>query len=395
MDRDCVQDDIFLIGVAALILRSLFGTSEILQLPDYFDKLWQGIFLICMLFKLAHQVYTKVSFFVTVGVLCLAAIICIQAKYYTVFYTTLTIMSVQGVDIKRVLKVTYRLKITFLIYQTVGYFLIYYLDPWRINFVLRDMESGLRHTFLFGHPNTYSCYIVWTCMEYIYVNYEKISYLQLAVIWLINTIVHHFTDSNTAYLVTIALIVLIVLDKACGDKLEKVLNLLARYGFALCCVLFIWLVSGYVRFQGVFLDFFMSVNEFLTGRLLYGAYTYDVYGMTLFGRVLHFAKKTYWRGYWLDSMVFDNVYIQMYLFYGVVLVVGLSVLFILVGKKFTRIENIIFCLWIFYGVTEAYIMDLAICFPLIYVGAYLCQQKEQQDTIVLENDRGVALWQLK
>lgn len=395
MKKKSFNETIFIIAFIMMLARSLLNTTSLFDTPSFLDNGLLVIYLFLMILKIVIQEYSYKSVICSFSILLIVAITCVQAKYYTLFYSILGITALQGVDINKVIRVSYRIKAIFLMILFIVYWIVYAVDPSQITFVYRSLSEGHRHYFFFGHANTFACYVIWTCLEYIYANYKKVNLEKILLLWIINVIVHKFTDSNTAFVVSTGSLALIACDKLGLKKIFKVVRFLGTYGFTICTVFFAFLVSGYTKFGSVLLNFFDSVNTYLTGRLLYGAYVFDVYGMSFTGRALSYPKKIHWLSFWFDEMIFDNVYIMMFLFYGVPLLLLFCAITILIGRKMNNLESILLCFWVFYGVTEAYIIDIVICFPVLVIGMYLQKHTIEKHKVAVKEKKNerLYLWQ--
>lgn len=395
MEKKSFNENIFIIAFVLMLTRSLLNTTSLFDVPSFLDNGLLLMYLFLMILKIVLQEYSIKSAICNFAVLLVVAIACVQAKYYTLFYSILGVVALQKVDINKVIRASYRIKASFLLFLFLVYWIVYAVDPSQITFVYRSFSEGHRHYFFFGHANTFACYVIWTCLEYIYVNYKKVNLEKLVLLWIINLIVHKFTDSNTALVVSTGSLALIACDKLGFQKIFSVVRFLGTYGFTICSVFFAFLVAGYTKFGSALLNVFDSVNTYLTGRLLYGAYVFDVYGLSWTGRSLSYPKKIHWLSFWFDEMVFDNVYIMIFLFYGVILLVLFSVITIIMGRKMNNLESVLLCFWVFYGVTEAYIIDAVICFPVLIIGMYLHKhilEKHEVEVKEKKNER-LYLWQ--
>jgi hypothetical protein len=121
---------------------------------------------------------------------------------------------------------------------------------------------------------------------------------------------------------------------------------------------------------------FDTLNEMFTGRLLYGAVAYDLKGLSIFGKNVTFDPKLYWNGYWIDGMIFDNCYIWMMVSYGIAYLVLISFAAIAFNSRMDTRDRIFIILYSLYTIMEAYVMNAAICFPLLILGMYFTGKRE-------------------
>lgn len=356
----------------------LFSTS-LVRLPEKIDTLLMLAFFGIMLWKLALQSYTiiRLLLFVLVGALC--AYTCIKGNNFFIIISFVGIIAMQDVDLKEVVRKTSNVKIAILLIHVIIYFSVLLLMPDKIDYVYRNGIK--RHYFFLGHPNTFSMYVLWASMEYLYSRYDKLKVINLASIWVINFITYQFTNSNTGVMVTTIAITLSICDKKNLKRIIKTLKPLSKYCFAVCSITIPIFVASYTKFSGIMLDIFKGINDLFTGRLLFGAYVFDVYGATLLGRTISFADKIYWRGYWIDDIVFDNSYIWLFVMYGSLYLLILSIAFYLIARSTSNIEKILIVSYTFYGIMESYIINASICFPLLFIGKYMYLRIQEKRTI--------------
>lgn len=138
---------------------------------------------------------------------------------------------------------------------------------------------------------------------------------------------------------------------------------------------FVTLVVIYTRLTGAAYNIWHHLDNALTGRLLYGAYAFDVYGFSKLGRNISFPEKSFWNGYWLDQIIFDNSYLYLFIVYGSIYFVVISIALYLIGKKMEPIEKIILIGLALFGSMEGYMLNISICFPLIFIGKYLLESR--------------------
>lgn len=364
--------NLFEMAFLVLAVKNVLDSSSLINRPDVIDNLLILTFMGFIVWKLLLQTYTwwRLLFFGALGMLCTYT--CIKGDYFYLFFTYIGTISMQNVELKSVMKKTSILKIILILIHVIAYLLCLGFTPESIQLVERN--GVLRHAVFMGHPNTFSMYVLWTTMEFLYAHYEKLRIPSFLLLLLCNYFTYIFTDSNTSMIVSTVVIGLLIPYKASKEKWSmKFVHPVSKYGFLFCSIVFPLMVAVYPMLSGVAKNFFEILNEALTGRLLYGAYAYDAYGFSLIGRSIGFPAKSYWRGYWLDTIIFDNSYIWMFILYGCIYLAIISVTFIWMSKRTTNIEKILVIGLTFYGIMEAYIVNASICFPLFFIGKYMYQ----------------------
>lgn len=372
-------------GFMILAVKNILDVSEIFRRPEWLDTLLLFSFFGVILWKIALQRYTVIRLLVygLAGVLC--AYTCIRGNNFFIIFSYFGIIAMQDVDLKEVVRKTSNVKIALLLIHVLVYFVTLLIMPDQIVYIYRNGIK--RHYFFLGHPNTFSMFVLWTSLEYLYSRYDKLKIINLVSIWIINFIAYQFTNSNTGVMVTTIAIGLSICDKKNVKGVIKTLKPISKYCFTACSLTIPLFVASYTKFSGKMLDIFNNLNDLFTGRLLFGAYVYDVYGATLLGRSITFASKTYWRGHWMDAIVFDNSYIWLFVMYGSLYLIILSIGFYLIAKSTSNIEKILIITYTFYGIMESYIINAAICFPLLFIGKYMYLRTQEKGTLKLKNDK--------
>ena len=364
-----LQQKLFNFSFVILTIKNMLDSTNLFNRPEILDNIFLVVFFACILWKLSLQTYRlwMLPIFLILGLICIYT--CMQVKYYYLIFSFVGIIAMQDVKLKEVIKYTAFTKTLLLCIHVFVYGVIFVLSPENIHLIVRNGVA--RHYFLLGHPNTFSMYVLWNTFEYLYVYYEKIKKRHLLLLWSVNITFYLFTNSNTSFLVSTFTYFLVLLDKLEWKRFQHVLRLVSRNIFIWFALFFCGVSVFYTRFNGKLLEFYHILNEALTGRLLYGAYTYDVYGLTLFGRIITFPVKSYWRGFWFDTMVFDNSYIWLFTIYGSVYLIFIGLSLRWVGKYTIKEEMLLIIAYCLYGVMESYIINAAICFPLLIIGKYL------------------------
>jgi hypothetical protein len=372
-EKKQLQEKVFITAYVIFIIKNILDSSSLVHRPEIVDSLLIMMFLVCIGYKLLTQNYSRRSFLliIIIGILCLYSSLII--KYFSLLCSFLCICAMQDVDINKILKVSARSKVIILSIHVIAYIAVYLYKPEVIQFVYRDGVK--RHYFFLGHANMFTAYLAWTCLEIIYIHYKQIKKLQLLLIWVINIVFYQFTHSNTGTIVLTVVILVILIERKDWRFIDKGLSFLSKYGFGICSILFPAIAVIYARLNGTLLMIWNWLNQGLTGRLLYGAVAYDVYGFTIFGRTISFPEKIYWSGKWIDNVVFDNSYIWMFIIFGIVNLLILSVAFFLLERKTNNMEKILIIAFTFYGIMEAYVVNVIICFPLLFIGKYIYEQK--------------------
>ncbi|SHI13076.1 hypothetical protein SAMN02745229_01587 [Butyrivibrio fibrisolvens DSM 3071] len=372
------QNFIQMLYTCALLLlayKNITDSSVIMKKPDIVDNLIIMLFTGIIGVKLITQRYTYAKLIFSVCLFCLCVYTCIKCYYFYLYFTALLFIGIQDVDLEKVLNIVWKFKAFLISIHVIVYMINFLSNPYSVPYSYRNGVQ--RMTFYQGHANTFSMYICWISMEFLYSNFKKLTPLKLGVLWLINYVFYIFCDSNTALtIITFAcfLIALTMLKNGLVKYYEFLLKIFSKYLYAFLSIFFVTIIIGFVN--GYFLSIFETLNELFTGRLLYGAVAYDMKGLSIFGKVVEFDSKVYWKGYWIDGMIFDNCYIWMMVCYGIVYLVLISLAAIVFNSRMDVRDRIFIILYTLYTIMEAYVMNAAICFPLLIFGMYFTGRRE-------------------
>lgn len=371
------NERIFISAFVLAILKNVFDSTALIHIPG-----WAGNFLFLLPlflfgYKLVMQSYSRHGLVLMLSCIGICAFSAIRCKNYTLLYSLISICAMQDVNIRKVLKASIRTKAAVLSIHVASYILLNILRPESITYVYR-VDGIRRHTFLFGgHANSFTAYLVWLCLEYIYLNYDKLKFPNYIMIWLLNVIFYQYTDTNTGIVVLTGVILAIYIVKLDWRYTNRALSAVSKYIFSVCSVVFPLISFSYTKLNGALLSAWEYLNDILSGRLLYGAVAYDAYGFTLFGRLIHFPIKVFWRGYWLDGIYFDNAYIGFFMTNGIFYLALIALAFYFMERGTNQLEKVLIIAFAFYGIMEAYISNIFICFPLLFIGKYIYERGKQ------------------
>lgn len=370
---------IYTFGALCIVLKGVLTSSELFSGLMVFDLLFQGVFLMCMCYLIMTQYMSKISI-ITWGGLALVCLYTYQkVEYYYVLSTYLCIWAVRGVDLKYVLTCKIKFMFPFLVLHVIAYFVLKFSLPDTIVYAYRNNVQ--RDAFLLSHPNTFAMFVAWTMFEYLYVNYDTLQKTQYVVVILVTIFVKLFADTNTLVIAVMIVLASIMLEKHGKKYFNWIIVPLSKYGFLFLSIFFAIITASYSKLTGVFLQLFEFLNDFFTGRLLYGACIYDYFGGTLLGQVVSFGEKTYWNGHWFDEVSCDNVYVWAFVNFGFLYVLLIGIAFMLLNKKMNNAERIMVLAYTFYGIMEAYILNGVFCFSVLLIGVCLTKKDDEEKGI--------------
>ena len=372
------QNFIQLLYTCALLIlafKNITDSSVIIRKTDLLDNIIIIIFTGIIGVKIITQRYTYLKFIFSIALFCLCVYTCIKCYYFYLYFTALLFIGIQDVDLEKALNIVWKFKAFLIAIHVFTYTKDFISNPYSVPYSYRNGVQ--RMTFYQGHANTFSMYVCWISMEYLYSNYKKLNPIKLVLLWLINYFFYLFCDSNTALTIVTIACILIYISLIKRDFIkyyELLVKFFSKYLYGFLSIFFVTIIIGFVN--GLFTSMFDTLNEMFTGRLLYGAVAYDLKGLSIFGKNITFDSKLYWNGYWIDGMIFDNCYIWMMVSYGIAYLVLISLAAIAFNSRMDTRDRIFIILYSLYTIMEAYVMNAAICFPLLILGMYFTGKRE-------------------
>lgn len=369
------NQQLFDYGVLILIIKNICDSSNIFGgRPEIVDSIFILSFLGLLVWKMAKQVYTKWQVCLLVPLMILCVISCVKMSFFYLIFTIFSIVGIQDVDLECTMKKSSKLKIYILLIHIIVYFACMVVAPSLVTYSYRTVGEP-RYTFFLGHANTAGMYILWAIIEFWYAFYNKISVIQIWLLWSLILITYVFTDSNTGMIVGTIVALMLTVVKCSKSQEHRIIKFFAKYLFAIMSMLFILTTVVYTKLSGGLLIAYKIFDKMLTGRLMYGACAYDLKGFSIIGKQLIFPRKFYWHEKWMDTMVFDNGYIWLFVSYGLVFMILIALGFMLINRRITTLDAIMVVAYCLYGVMENYILNSVLCFPILLIGKYIYEDK--------------------
>lgn len=371
------------------VLKNIIDSSLLLKPQLYIlTRVLLVIFFMCMVYKFFVQKYTFINLVILLVVGAICAYSNFMLKYYYFFYSFIFICGLQNVDINKILKASIVTKVIMLSFHVLAYFILYFMKPGLVVYFYRDGVE--RQSFFFGHPNVFTAYLAWTCLEIIYVYHDKFKVWHYLLIQLVNMMFYYFTNSNTGTIVVTGVVILSLLRNKNIKVLQKVVSSFSKYGFLAASVFFYIVARIYPLLNAGGRKLWETFDKALTGRLMFGAYTVDLYGITWLGRLLNTPDKSFWRGRWFDIIYFDNSFYEYLFKMGAIFLIIISISLIIYNYKMSYMDNLFMCALIYYGIMESYIVNVFICFPFMLIGKFMFEKNEEGLTKLKEEV--VPLW---
>ena len=160
-----------------------------------------------------------------------------------------------------------------------------------------------RYCFGMGHPNAFQCMMYMMTVLCLYIYIERMKWYHFVLLFLINVITYHYTDSNTAILVIGATII----GAAIMKYVPILKNLKWIYWLSAAFVLTLVIFSAVGSYTGRETQFMYDLDQVLNGRFQYAHAIENarVENWTLFSNKM-------------NTEFFDQGFIRLFYWYGII-----------------------------------------------------------------------------
>lgn len=362
-------------------LKSLLSSSYLFyKLADAIDPFFTMLAIALVVMKLWYQKFYRSELFQwgIIGLCCV--ITSLIMKDYNLIITFLLLFSIKNVKIDKVLRV-HMLCVSFIL----AIHIIYFFFMWIYNkseIPLNYRDGEVRYGFYMIHPNSFSMYLTWVSLEWIYLHIKKIQGYQILLLLGINLLCYHFADSRSSLITLLVTIGMLLAVKYYPvRRLKKMIYFIAKYGFGIGTALLAFLSFTYTHVGGIILILYQMFDNFMSRRLMLSTYVANVYGLSFLGRQVTSHGKIYWNGVWFDTIYLDSAYTALLFGYGVVYAILFSVLFYYTAKRISVKKQIFFVAYLFYSFMENYGLNASSCFVPLIVGEILYRNQTKESKI--------------
>lgn len=382
--RNVLHQQLYTLAFVILSVKNVLESSTIIHRPDWLDNLFVLSFFALMGWKFLLQKYTKPLLFGMAIGLALFGFVSFRMHYFFLLFTFMGIAGLEKVNLKKVLCYTSVTKIIMIMIHVIPYILMKIFTPDMVHYIVRN---GVRREYFFiGHPNTFSMYVGWTILEFTFAFYEQLKVFHLITFWVLNVVVYQYTNSNTSIMVATIVLMFFLLDRTKPKLAASIITPIAKYGYAVCSVFFTIITMWFTSMPEPFRSLYLQLNDFFTGRLLFGSFTYEKFGIAWLGNPgVHLSQTTYFEGFWVDALVYDNTYIYLLVYYGAIFLPIFAGSIIWWGQDKDRnparnLEKILMIGYTFFAIMENYSINAVLCFPILFVGERFYRIYEEQRT---------------
>lgn len=272
----------------------------------------------------------------------------------------LFLLGVSTLERRKVIKLSFILQLIILTLTIVSSF-IGLLPNW--TYMRVDSIAEIRYSYGYTYPSHISSVFLFLVLMYTYLRKEKLSYLEVICIEIINLLVYNITDSRAAFLMVLfwGLIILIIRFRK-SFRIKR--TLMSSFGAYL--IVFFALLSFYGAYNyDAHNDVMLFFNKLTNTRLRLAYSAINQYGIHLFGSDITWIGHG-GRGYiYSSSEIYnyvDNSYIQIMLTYGIIVLFVVIVGYVSATKRAIK-ENdkflyLIFILIAIYSCIEPRLIEV-------------------------------------
>ena len=359
---------LYYIAIAIVTIKVILNTSQLIIIPEYVDNILTIFISFLFFLKLFAQKYTKKQIVIISIIGVLVLYISIVCNEYVIALTYLAIISIKGIEIKKVVKIMFITKLIL-----ISTHIIIYCLSLNENTVMYYTSNGeARHTLFLGHPNTVAGIIMWMIMEYIYLKYEKVNIMTYLGLIILDVAIYYLTKSRTVLIAFSIFIILLIISKKIKNK--QILIAISRRILLILSLIIISLSVFYSKIPNI--DY---VDQLLSRRISLGKIAIDNYGLTLLPHEINYDVVVKWEDEYEMNLVLDSLYIRSAVSYGLIVLILIVYGFHKKSRYITIREAVFIILFAITGITENYVLNTYICFPLMFLGYILYEKREEKN----------------
>lgn len=352
---------LYYIAVIVIVSKLILAYSELFVLSDTVNSILNFSFIGLMLIKLLSSVELKIKkIYIAFTIFALIAFYTsIQIDNYIILFSTLGIIALKQMNVRSIIKLSFFVKVFWLSIHLLCFIFAMIFNPEIIQHSLID--GVVRYRIFLTQPNTACMLFLWTIFEFMYLYYDRLNFSKMVFCTILFSAIVFITKSKTSLIAYIFAWILIFFRKK--DFLRKSITFFSKFGYIILTAIFVTMTIIYTKSPIAKL-----LNTFFTGRLAGAAKAYDLYGFTFFGQYIKLGTKIAWDAvYGVTSIWLENAYSMMFINYGIFYAIIIAVALWIASDYLTTKDKLFVCVMLVYGMSESYIVDIYLCFPLLLV----------------------------
>lgn len=359
------RDLSYYFGMTLLIFISICDISKIINIDGSLRDMLYLVSMLAFIFKILNTKYNKKNIIpiILIGVYCLyMSYILDEYTYLMNFFAGVGIVEV---DIKRIIKIDFLIKLFYVIIHSIIYFhdLIFNYNNVVSSLVLTN-AYGARHSLYFSHPNTANAIVIWMIIDIIIIAKNK----KIATILGTITVAFYsyFTVSRTSIIIFALFLLISYLYKK-GIFL-KTISFFKNNIFLIMVIINILIISTKNLLS---IPFFYNLNIFLSKRLSYSCLAINLFGFhTLPNNITKVLSNT--------NLIIDNFYIRSFVSYGFLTLIIMTILYYTISnrRKIETYEVAILIIFPIYLFNELFLFNIGRAIPLLVIANMLLNKRK-------------------
>lgn len=359
----------YLAAYIVILIRLLCENSNLIVFGDTSKNILTCVFALFMLLAAMTEGLTRVQWIAVSVLLLIFLYSYTRMGYFFLLVSLLCMVTIKKTNLKTILTWSCAIKASYLAIHVFCYIITYILKPDSIEYVYRDGTA--RHYFFVSHANTFSMFLLWTIIEYIYIRHDKLKIPDYLILLSIDLGIDFFTDSNSNRIAIVLLTAFLLIEKTCPCWKAHGLRWFVKYGYAILGIFFSIITIMYPYLNGGAKIAFDALDMFFTGRLKLGAYAYHIGGATFFGQRLPEYALEFWKGIWFSKVTCENTYIWMLVSNGIIYIILFFLLFFFTADYMSPFELSVCSIYILYSIMENYVINVVLCFAPLIAAKYV------------------------
>lgn len=327
----------------------------------YYTIFIYGVFLAIV--KLFKDKFSKKQFIGFTSIMLIGMLNFILERQTVVLFTAIILCSMKDIKVYKIMKYMFWIRLV----AFIGIIVLTISGILENNYLLfyRDGEYIKRYSFIFGHPNLAHSSFTIIIILGIYIYYNKLNIINVAIIEIINYIMYNFTYSRTGFLICSIFVAFALVYKN-SKILKKFCYKNIKY--FLIILILITIISGILYSKS---DILKKLDNVLTGRIGYISLLVNNYSIPVVG-----SDK------YNSIAMIDNGYISL-LYEGGVLATIWYIYYYsrtskLLIKNNMEKEILVMIIFMIYSMTESFYMNIIMNPSLLFFSYYIFQETNKK-----------------
>ncbi len=342
-----------------IFIYILFGIRLIMMIPEYIELLKQK----------------KSNLVIIMGVLVILLLISLMINFLVtrnrrLLSLSFILLSALNINYKDIVKREMQLQIILgsltILFSSIGLLRNYSLSKGKV----------LRHSMGFTFPTNLTQIVLFGGLLYIYVNKDKITYVELFIIQILNALAYYITKTRADFFLLELIIIFTIMFKVFNhfnlqeykEKIKKIYSFIITSFFP---TLPVYLLLAVAKYTGGGILF--KINAILSNRFSQSYYNLLVYGIHPFGSKVEFhgfGIREFLNESWVGGAYVDSEYLQMVFKEGYIaafLFVLILTVFLIMLYRLKKYDDILMCsVYLLFGLVNPRIITLMYC-PILFM----------------------------